>query len=107
MKNNEAEWMRLVRRLEASYAVDGRDGLAKMTGIEAYLLYEEKAVALEAAEKMLAEKPGPNRWDMRRDQLAAEVGDIEAWLKKYVSPFNDQDAEDRGREKDKDRGLER
>ena len=33
----------MVRRLEASYAVGGHDALAKMTDIEAYLLFEEKS----------------------------------------------------------------
>lgn len=89
MTDNDTNWMRVVRRLEAAYALDGSEALARMSGIEAYVLYEEKAVALEAAELMLGKQPNHERWALRRDCLKAEVSDIAAWIKLHVSPFND------------------
>jgi hypothetical protein len=38
--------------------INGHDALARMSSIEIYVLYREKAVALEAAELMLAKQSG-------------------------------------------------
>jgi hypothetical protein len=89
MNTQDSDWMRMVQRLETAFGLEGVAALAKMSAIEAYVLYEENAVALEAAEKMLTEKPGHERWTLRRDHLKAEVSDIAAWLKENVSLFNE------------------
>jgi hypothetical protein len=106
MNKRALDWMRAVRRLEAVYAQGGRAALEKLTGTEAYLLYEEKAVALLAAEKMLAAQPGHERWQLRRDYLQVEVEDIEGWLKERVWPFNERILDGRGPPKELDREFE-
>ncbi len=83
-----SQWMRTVRRLEAAYAFSGPAALETMSGIESYVLYEEKVMALRAAEKMLAEDPSHERWKLRCEHLALEVKHIEGWLKERVLPFS-------------------
>jgi hypothetical protein len=85
-----SDWMRAVRKLEANYALSGPAALELMTGVEAYVLYEEKVMSLKAAQKMLAEDPAHKRWKLRCDQLSLEVGHIESWLKTRVRPFNEK-----------------
>ena len=86
-------FMQKVRQLEAAYALGGPAALVKMSAIEAYVLLEEKSVALAAAGKMLKDHPGHERWMLRRDQLQAEVNHITGWLKEHVAPFNTRDKE--------------
>jgi hypothetical protein len=83
-----SDWMRAVRHLEASYALSGPAALEAMTGIESYILYEEKVMALKAAHKMLAEDPFHERCKLRCEHLSMEVKHIEGWLKEHVLPFN-------------------
>ncbi len=82
-----SDWMRAIRHLEASYAFSGPAALEAMSGIESYILYEEKVMALKAAQAMLAQDPSHERWSLRCECLAAEVKQIEGSLKERVLSF--------------------
>jgi hypothetical protein len=73
--------MSMVRELESAYAAEGRAALESMGGMKAYVLYEEKCMALAGAEKMLAEQSEHDRRILRRDKLKEEVDDIVGWFK--------------------------
>jgi hypothetical protein len=88
------EWMKMVRQLESVYATDGRTALNSMGAMKAYVLYEEKSMALAGAEKMLAEQPANERRIIRLDQLKEEVSDIAGWF---------QEKERAAKERDRDR----
>ena len=97
-----SQWMRTIRRLEASYALSGPAALEAMTGIESYILYEEKSMALKAAQKMLADDPSHERWKLRCEHLSMEVKHIEGWLKEHVLPLQSNKTPVQARTKAKD-----
>jgi len=86
-------WMETIRRLDAAYMVGGTDALAKMNGIETYVLYAEKMAELEAVTKSLAEHGNDEIGQLHRQKLERQTADMAAWMQEHFIDFRKAEPE--------------
>jgi hypothetical protein len=82
-------WMETIRRLDAAYMVGGTDALAKMNGIETYVLYAEKMTELEGVTKALAEHGDNEISQLHKQKLEWQTADMAAWMQEHFIDFRE------------------
>jgi hypothetical protein len=94
MKYTEQKRLEMLRRLEATYSVGGRDALAEMTSLEVHVLHAEKMVDLRATQTHLAQFPHDELGQVRHEKAEREASDIAGYLKAVA----EKERKQRGRE---------
>lgn len=95
MKDRERhiKFLKVVKRLDASYSVGGKEALARMTGIEVFVLYNEKMCDLNAVCKKLHQYPHDELGQVRKTKLEMEIADMAGFMK---ANFKDGPLKDKG-----------
>jgi hypothetical protein len=116
-------WMEAIRRLDAAYTVGGTEALAKMNGIEIHVLYAEKMTELDGVRKRLAEHGSNEINQLHKKKLERQTADMAAWMRVHCPDFREMEKKEArtslaelkargkdgrpGRQKSRDKGLER
>lgn len=92
-KNLHQMYLETIRRLDAAYAVGGRDALGKMQQIEVNALFTEKMGEWNTVNEKLAAFPHDELSQCRKAKLQREIKDMVEYMREHY--------------KGKDRGHER
>jgi hypothetical protein len=78
-----------VRRLDAAYMAAGADALAKMNGLEIFVLYYDKLGELESVRANLAEHGDNEIGQLHQQKLERQTADMAAWMRVHCPDFRE------------------
>jgi hypothetical protein len=78
-----------VRRLDAAYMAAGADALAKMNGLEIFVLYYDKVGELESVRANLAEHGDDAISQLHKQKLERQTTDMAGWMRVHCPDFRE------------------
>jgi hypothetical protein len=82
-----------VGRLDAAYMAAGADALAKMDGLEIFVLYYDKIGELESVRANLAEHGDNEIGELHKQKLERQTADMAAWMRVHCPDFREIEQE--------------